>query len=325
VNERGAPAGTDRRPSVLLVRFLAFGDVLLTLPVAEALAAGAAVDLLVGAEYVDIARRSPAVRAVYRPDAVDLPDYDLVADLHTRGVPLPEPAERVLAGLRAGARAGYASEFAPAGGTHTLPPRGRDEHAVEYYARAVAGLLTTAPGPGRLVFTDAERAATALPPAAVCLAPGARYPWKRWPAASYAALADRLRAGGLAPVLVGHDFDAPYVEAVRALSPGTPRLVGDVATVGAAMARAGVVVANNSGLAALGAAAGARVVCIHSHTLPAMWRPWGDGHVDLVGSGAGPPCACTGAAPHDLATPCGKAIGVDEVAAAVGLARKEAA
>jgi ADP-heptose:LPS heptosyltransferase len=320
--------------SVLLVRFLAFGDVLLTLPVVQALAGSAgvaAVDLLVGAEYADIARRSPYVRAVYGYDPAtghcDGPvrevGYDLVADLHTRGVPLPAPAERLLAGLRAAERTGYTSVHAPEDGWHTLAPRGRDEHAVDYYARAVAPLLTRPPGPGRLAFTDAERAAAAaaLPAGAVCLAPGARYPWKRWPAASYAALAARLRADGMTPVLVGHDFDRPYLDAVRGLSPGTPVLVGDAMTVAAAMAAAGVVVANNSGLNALAAAAGARVVCLHSHTLPAMWGPWGEGHVDLAGDGTDMPCRCTGPAPHDLRTPCGKRIPVAAVAAAVRLAR----
>jgi ADP-heptose:LPS heptosyltransferase len=325
---------TGRGRSVLLVRFLAFGDVLLTLPVAEALAGSdqvAAVDMLVGTDYAEIARRSPAVRTVFGYDTatgrcdgpVQESGYDLIADLHTRGAALPTDAERLLAGLRATERTGYAAAIAPADGSHTLAPRGRDEHAVDYYARAVAGLLTRPPGPGHLALTDAERAAAAavLPAGAVCLAPGARYPWKRWPAASYAALADELRAGGLAPVLVGHSFDRPYLAAVRALSPDTPQLVGDVVTVAAAMAVAGVVVANNSGLNALGAAAGARVVCVHSHTLPVMWRPWGEGHVDLTGTGADMPCSCTCPVPLDLATPCGKGIPVGAVAAAVRLAR----
>lgn len=334
-SEPGSPAGLDeevagtawRRPgSVLLVRLLAFGDVLLTLPIVEALArTGIEVDLLTSTEFADDVRRSPFVRRVYSYDpstgeldeGVLADEYDLVADLHSRAVPLPAAAEGWLGRLRGRRRVGYQSPYAPS--YATLPSRGRAEHAVEYYARAVADLLDGPPGTGLLAIGDAERDAAAgrLPARPVCLAPGARYPWKRWPARSYAELAARLTDHGLGPVVVGHPFDEPHVASVLDLAPpGTPHLLADTPVLAVAMAAAGTVVANNSGLTALAACAGARVVCVHSHTLPAMWRPWGTGHVDVAGDGTDMPCGCSGAAPHDLATPCGKSIPVAEVLAA---------
>ena len=316
---------------MLLARFHALGDVLLTLPVAEALAGSprvAFVDLLTSAQFAADARRAPYLRRVLSYDPVtgvadaDLAAtaYDVLVDLHTRGVPLDESTERLLAGVKADQVIAYASPYAPAGGTHLLPARQRTEHAVEYYARAVEGLLDGPPGPGRLRIGAAEltEAAARLPDRAVCLAPGARYPWKRWPAESYARLAGRLLDEGRSPVLVGHSFDEPYVRAVLALCPAeVPAIIADTSELATILAAGGTLVANNSGLAALGSAAGARVVCLHSHTLPVMWRPWGPGHVDLVGDPATMPCRCVGGEPHDLATPCGKGIAVAEVVDAV--------
>jgi ADP-heptose:LPS heptosyltransferase len=324
-------ANATTRTSVLLVRLLAFGDVLLTLPVIEALVRSsnvAHVDLLTAAEFADDARRSPFVRQVFGYDAArDWCDpaatettYDVIADLHNRGVPLDATAERHLARLRGRSRVGFASPHAPSGGHHRLPPRKRTEHAAEFYTRAVADLVDAPLGLGRITLDDRDRARAArcVAPRSVCLAPGARYPWKRWPAERYAAVAGRLAAAGITSVVVGHSFDRPYVDAVLERCPPSARsLVGGTGEVAAAMAASGVVVANNSGLNALASAAGARVVCVHSHTLPAMWRPWGPGHIDLIGDGTDMPCGCRGAAPQDLRAPCGKGIAVADVDAAV--------
>ncbi|MGI5239067.1 glycosyltransferase family 9 protein [Dactylosporangium sp. CA-139066] len=325
------PGTADARRSVLLVRVLAFGDVLLTLPVIEALANSSRVshvDLLTSVEYAEEARRSPYVRRVYGFDAatgIVEPslagvEYGLLADLHTRGVPLDPALEQLMDEVPARDRVGFVSPYSPSPAQYSLPARQRDEHAVEYYARAVAPLLDAPLGDGRIAIADVDRAAAdlRLPPGAVLLAPGARYPWKRWPADRYAQLADRLRVAGFSPVLVGHHFDRPYIEAVQSrCSVPVESLVDDAYPVAAAMAASGLVVANNSGLTALANAAGAYVVCVHSHTLPVMWRPWGPHHADVAADDRQAPCGCAGPAPHDLATPCGKNIPVDEVFDAV--------
>jgi ADP-heptose:LPS heptosyltransferase len=290
------------------------------------------VDLLTSARFAADARRSPFLRRVHAFDEVGGTGglevlrhrYDYVADLHTRGAPLAATTEVLISRLTGVHLAGYASDSAPA--EYRLPPRGRDEHAVEYYARAFAGLIDAPLGDGRLHLSCQElaTAAAGIPPATVCLAPGARFPWKRWPLESYAELASRLAAAGLSPMVVGHHSDAPHVQEVyRRCSGVAMPFVADTLTVAAVMAVSGVVVANNSGLNALAVAAGARVVCLHSHTLPAMWRPWGDHHVNLVGDPAEMPCKCSGAARHDLDVACGKSIPVTAVAEAVLRLRRE--
>ncbi len=308
------------------------------MPVIEALARSenvSHVDLLTGAEYADDLRRSPWVRHVFAYDArigrmhrhdgrsrhvehdSEIGEYDVVVDLHTRAVPLGEELEALIAGLRGHRRVGYASPFSPSPADYTLAARGRDEHAVEYYARSVADLIDVPLGNGSMRITEAERAQAAmrLPPDPVCMAPGARYPWKRWPAESYAKLAGLLAAEGYSPLLIGQrPFDEPYVRAVRRLR-DIPAIMDSTVELANLMAAAGLVIANNSGLTALAAASGAQVVCVHSHTLPAMWRPWGDGHANLTGEPG--PCGCVGPAPHDLATPCGKGISPEDVFGAV--------
>lgn len=317
--------------SVLLARFQSLGDVLFTLPVIDALAADARVDLLTAEHFAADARMSPSVGAVYGVDvatgAVDesvfATTYDAFVDLHMRAVPLPDAAEATLGRIRAQRRTGFAGRYPGAYDT-LVAPRSRAEHAVDCYARAVSALLDRPPGPGRIAVPPASRehARGLVAPGSVALAPGARFAWKRWPARAYAKLAGRLADAGIGVVVVGHPFDAAVVAEFREAC-GTPvnEVVGDTELVAAVLAECGTAVTNNSGLCALASASGARVVCVHSHTLPEMWRPWGPGHTDLVGDTT--PCDCTGPDPHDLATPCGKGVPVDDVLAAVLHTRQE--
>ena len=313
---------------MLLVRFLALGDVLLTVPIAEALSRSrlvASVDLMTCQEFASPFRLTGCFRRVIPVDpaaaaaAVDAGTwrYDVVVDLHSRAVPLPGSLEAVVDRVRAGARRGYASPGAP--DHHELEPRRRDEHAVEFYGRSVADLMGGPPGAGRITIAerDVDLARKRLPSRAVCIAPGARYPWKRWPASRVAELARILTAAGLSPVLIGHPFDRAAVDEAAEGSDTPCYLEPDLLRLGAAMQASGIVVANNSGLAHLASAAGARVVCVHSHTLPVMWHPWGAGHVDLTGSQEDMPCTCQGPTAGDLAIPCGRAVPPSLVADAV--------
>jgi ADP-heptose:LPS heptosyltransferase len=314
---------------LLLARFQSFGDVLFTLPVIDALPE---VDLLTSEAFAADVRRGAGVRNVYGldtatgevDDAVLTTRYDVLVDLHMRAVALPAAAENVLRRVTAEHRVGFDGPFA--GPYRTLvPPRTRDEHAVECYARAVQPWLTGPLGRGLVTIdpADRRRARDVVPPQAVAVAPGARFGWKRWPAWSYANLVDRLAEAGIPAVVIGHPFDEDVVlDVVGQSRAGVRHVLGDTTFLAAVLAECGTAVVNNSGLCALAGAAGARVVCVHSHTLPAMWRPWGDGHADIVGRPG--PCGCVGPEPHDLATPCGKSIPVTEVLAAVTSRTREA-
>ncbi len=298
--------------SVLVARFLAFGDVLLTLPLLEALhrsASVAAVDVLTQRRYADLLLRSPHVRRVWTVESdIGSVEYDVLLDLHTRAAPLDPAIEAALGRVRARTRVGYANPWERAK-YGQLPTRRWDEHAVEYYARAAGALIDGPIGSG-VIDIAADDLPVDLPSGAVAIAPGARFPFKRWPA--YASLIKLLDQQGIPSVLVGHSFDRDMIAEVG----GAPVVIIDDDYRLAAVLRAcGVVVANNSGMAHLGQVAGARVVCVHSHTLPAMWRPWGERHVNLVGEPG--PCSCPDLTEFEIPVPCGRSIEPAQVADAV--------
>ncbi len=318
----------DAGQSVLVARFHAFGDVLLVSPLLETLACSSrvgAVDVVTSERFGGMLTASPYVRRVFyvegRDDVRDLhaQRYDVLLDLHTRSVPLAAELERILDAVSAATR----RDFVDPWGTHrragAVPGRRYDEHAVECYARCAGELIDVPLAAGVLPIAAAAVAAAdrRLPDDTVVLAPGARYPWKRWPAARYAALASSLLREGMQPVLAGHLADAPFVKDVAAelTVPLPVELHDEVHDLAAVMHRSRTVVANNSGMAHLAQVVGGRVVCIHSHTLPVMWRPWGAGHVDMVGTSTA--CGCTGMSEFEQATPCGKDIDPNVVAAAV--------
>jgi ADP-heptose:LPS heptosyltransferase len=311
--------------NIVIARFLAFGDVLLTLPLAQALRRNPAVrrvDLITSAEFADIPRVSGFFDSVHRVGpAFSGPSpagrsYDLLVDLHARSVRLPEPMERVLETVDASRRVRFAPQWETLR-PGELPTRGWNEHAVEYYARG-AGSLVSGPLPdGRIDLPAADRrwAAAQAVEGTVCVVPGARYEFKRWPESSFAALAELLRAQGVEAVVVGHPFDADVVHRVAAMAACRQVIEPNELRLGAIMALAGVAITNNTGLMHLAQASGATCVCVHSHTSPIMWRPWGVGHINLVGEPH--ECACPDIGDFEAPFPCGKRIRPAAVAAAV--------
>ena len=320
------PAARQPGASVLVARFLAFGDVLLTLPLVQTLHRSRAVrsvDVMTQRRFADLLVRSPYIRRVITIDPklgsdhhLDLDEYDVLLDLHTRAAPLDPAIENLLARVPARTRIGYANPWERPG-PGRLPTRGWDEHAVEYYARSAGDLIDGPLADGIIDIAPADVAAAAdlLPPRAVCLAPGARFAFKRWPEERYAELAGLLARQGIPTVLVGHSFDGAVIERVRAASGATAMVIDDDYRLAAVLRASGVAVCNNSGMMHLAQVAGARVVCVHSHTLPAMWRPWGTGHVNITGEPG--PCACPGLTEFELPVPCGRAIAAETVADAV--------
>jgi ADP-heptose:LPS heptosyltransferase len=112
------------------------------------------------------------------------------------------------------------------------------------------------------------------------LVPGgsAHRPEKRWPVASYAALAAGLAAEGVLPVVIGGAPEQPLAAAVRAACPTALDLTGrtgfgQIAWLGA---RAAWAIGNDTGPVHLIAVAGAPVTVLYSAASdPALTRPWG--------------------------------------------------
>lgn len=134
--------------------------------------------------------------------------------------------------------------------------------------RRLAGLDGPARAPGRGGPLAGRR---------IALHPGAG-PYsaaRRWPPASFADLARRLRAAGAALVLVGTAGDDGA--AVRAAGgPIDLDLTGatDVPTLAAVLARCDLVVANDGGVAHLAAAVGTPVTAIFGPSNDRAWGPW---------------------------------------------------
>jgi ADP-heptose:LPS heptosyltransferase len=161
---------------------------------------------------------------------------------------------------------------------HPFCPPG-DGHVVRCYLR-VLGENDPSPLKNRIEFMphDIESAAriTArlgfVPHSFVLILPGSGSPTKNWPAANFAALAERTAAPSLAllgPAEAGLKsfFDARGIAAVSDLE------LGEVTGL-AHLARC--FLGNDSGVSHLASASGARGLVLFGPTDPARWRPLGD-------------------------------------------------
>jgi len=109
----------------------------------------------------------------------------------------------------------------------------------------------------------------------VALAPGAVGPSKRWPIASYAELAKRLAADGMAVWVLGSPAEAPLAaEIVGAAGPAAVDLTSpDLRNAILALKLAQACVSNDSGLVHVAAAIGTPTVGIFGPTSPWHWAP----------------------------------------------------
>jgi ADP-heptose:LPS heptosyltransferase len=164
--------------------------------------------------------------------------------------------------------------------------------------RRVAGIRG---GPGRLAFAvpDAARAraATLLPAGDgpwIALQLGASRAARRWPAASFVALARRLRERlGARIVLVGGPGERALAAEVAAGAGAVVDLCGrtDVAELGAVLERAALLVTTDTGPMHMAVAVGTPVVALFfGPALPVDTGPYGADHVCLHAAVACAPC-----------------------------------
>lgn len=102
---------------------------------------------------------------------------------------------------------------------------------------------------------------------------------RRWPPQAFAAVADALQERGVRVILVGRDSDQTG-DVVRAMR-GSPDLdltnQGDLATLGAALARMDVVLTNDGGPMHIAAAVGTPVVSVFGPSNAEAYGPWDAG------------------------------------------------
>ncbi len=207
-----------------------------------------------------------------------------------------------------------------------LDPRPPEEgrlHAADH----LAGILSGLPRPAvpRLDLPDGvrdwgartlSRAVGGASGPRVLLLPGAGGEVKRWPAARFVELGDRLRDEGLAVAwsLGPVEFDRGTLEGAF-----LPRVEDrDLVQAAALLGAADVVVGNDTGTSHLAAAVGAQVVALFGPTHDGTWRPRG-GHVRVIRApGYGPRCPeCPQPCPERHPAPCLDAIPTARVVAAV--------
>lgn len=183
---------------------------------------------------------------------------------------------------------GSLTSWALRAGARRVNRRKPGETARHRVAEAGA-VLKLDPPPAPEVWIDAaarEDAGRLLPPGApiLALAPAASAPFKEWPAARFAALANALTGSGGAlegarVALFGGPGDLATSSAVSAGIKGVQviDLTGqlDLVAAAACLQRAHLFVGNDSGLMHMAAAAGAPVLGLFGPTDERVYGPWG--------------------------------------------------
>ncbi len=177
--------------------------------------------------------------------------------------------------------------------THRVPDRGFGVYHEVEYALQVATCVTgrNAPDDLRLDFpisAEAEGAAERLlsavsasqgPRVAIFPGSGGYSLARRWPARSYALVADRLHHQGVAVVLVGRAGDD--TAAVRTAMKTTPALdltdQTDLPTLGAVLQRVDLLLTNDGGPMHVAATVGTPVVAVFGLSNDGAYGPWDGG------------------------------------------------
>lgn len=169
------------------------------------------------------------------------------------------------------------------GASHFQPdtPERRRMHTLDREADQLrlAGIPGPVPPPD-LSWAKADAERFDLPPDYVLLIPGGapHRPEKRWPAAHFAALAERIAAAGLTPVVIGGPAERDLGRELAAAVPASRDLTGqtDFADIVALARKARRAVGNDTGPMHLAVAGGAAATVLYSAASdPALTAPRG--------------------------------------------------
>lgn len=323
-----------QRPRVVVLRPGALGDALLSFPTLALLRArmpDARITFVARADVLPLALRAHLADAAY---SFDLPAWSALWRTTSAHEPLLsaelDGADMVIAWLR-DAEGIVAASLATRGVKRAVVAPGcpgeegepaastAREHAALYLAHATTSLgIGDAPDcleqlshftpplhgaldhAGAAALWDASR----LPPSGVvALPPGSGGAAKCWPAASFAALAGRLRTAGYHPLLIEGPADGAAVAAVmqslRRSSIADPPAVArelSLETLAAALVRCAAFIGNDSGVSHLAGLCAVPTLALFGPTDPAVWAPVGS-HVRVVRAEP-PPDAPEARRPH---------------------------
>lgn len=131
----------------------------------------------------------------------------------------------------------------------------------------------------------------------VVIHPGARFWFKRWPARKWSSLLDILQGElGLSVIITGSGGEMEDVRTIlsRMRTPAYS-LAGQttVLELAALIKKATLFIGNDSGPMHIAAAMGTPVIALFGPTEPALWKPWGKGHVVIYKQVPCSPCKYT--------------------------------
>ncbi len=144
----------------------------------------------------------------------------------------------------------------------------------------------------------------------VALAPGAKWPSKRWPETNYSALASALSSEGTGVLVAGSAAERALAEKVASAAGGAGSVVpysGGIRDLAAAFSLCEALVCNDSGLMHLAAAVGTPVLGVFGPTAPHLgFAPYGGGNEVLWLGLDCSPCSLHGEKPCRIArrAPC---------------------
>ncbi len=290
-------------PRVLVVRFSSLGDVVLITPLLRAIRRrhpAAHITVLTRARYAELFEDNPAVDGVipFDPAAgwaglwahLAPARYDVRLDLQDS--PRSRRLRRRLGGSWGVAPRRRAARLALIwfGWDRYLPP----QPVAESYFVAARSLEVQPDGKPPEVFpspADLERAAALVPQGCVILAPGASRAAKRWPPEAWRALARQLQHRGHTVAAVGDARERVLLEGEGIIAAYALPLRQTAAV----LARARVVIGNDSGLLHLATAVSRPVVAIFGPTVPAFgYAPYGVPAGIVQQPLACRPCSATG-------------------------------
>lgn len=131
----------------------------------------------------------------------------------------------------------------------------------------------------------------------VIIHPGARFWFKRWPARKWASLLDILQGElGLSVVITGSGREMEDVRTILSRMKTPAYSIAGQTTVlelAALIKKATLFIGNDSGPMHIAAAMGTPVIALFGPTEPALWKPWGKGHVVISKQVPCSPCKYT--------------------------------
>lgn len=301
---------------ILLIKPSSLGDIVHAFPVVSAIKAqwpGSHLTWVVKRQWADLVERAEGVDCVWPVDvtvsgwiragrALRARRFDVAIDLQGLF------RSGILAWLSgAPTRIGFANgrEGSPWFYTDRVPVANTDIHAVDRYLSVAAALGASLPGNPRFgfklpeedratVLEICERRGFSVDRPWVAMNIGARWPTKRWPLESFAAVVDQLYEAHRDPVVViGGDEERAQTKSLRALTKSPfIDLCGEIPLkyLPALLSTATVMITNDSGPMHIAAALRIPVVAMFGPTSATRTGPYGTGHHVLSGQVSCSPC-----------------------------------